>query len=75
MSLNNLPNLDVYATKEELGRLEASIPNIDVNNYYTKAETYNKTEIDSAIANVDVDLSNFYTKSEVKTYEEIAKNN
>lgn len=41
---------------------------IDLSNYYTKSETYNKTEIDSKIANMgaggSVDLSNYYTKSE-----------
>lgn len=40
----------------------------DLSNYYTKSETYNKTEIDSKIANMgtggSVDLSNYYTKSE-----------
>ena len=35
-------------------------------NYYTKSETYNKTEIDQAIANVDISgqLNNYYTKTE-----------
>lgn len=41
---------------------------IDLSDYYTKSETYNKTEIDSKIANMgaggSVDLSNYYTKSE-----------
>ena len=41
---------------------------IDLSNYYTKSETYNKAEIDNKIANVgsggDVDLSNYYTKAE-----------
>ena len=39
-----------------------------MSDYYTKSETYNKTEIDSKIANMgaggSVDLSNYYTKSE-----------
>lgn len=41
---------------------------IDLSDYYTKSETYNKTEIDSKISNMgtggSVDLSNYYTKSE-----------
>ena len=41
---------------------------IDLSNYYTKSQTYNRTEIDNKIANIgtggNVDLSNYYTKSE-----------
>lgn len=41
---------------------------IDLSDYYTKSETYNKTEIDNKIANMgaggSVDLSNYYTKAE-----------
>ncbi len=41
---------------------------IDLSDYYTKSETYNRTEIDNKIANIgsggSVDLSNYYTKSE-----------
>ena len=41
---------------------------IDLSDYYTKSETYNRTEIDNKIANMgtggSVDLSNYYTKSE-----------
>ena len=35
-------------------------------NYYTKDETYNKTEVDQAIADVDISdqLQNYYTKTE-----------
>ena len=44
-----------------------------LNNYYTKEETYNKTEIDQAIANVDIsdELANYYTKSETYNKTEI----
>lgn len=35
----------------------------DANSVYTKNEVYNKSEVDKAIA--DIDLSDFYTKSEV----------
>ena len=38
--------------------------NVDLSNYYTKNETYNKNEVNSLISNIDVDLSNYYNKSE-----------
>ena len=42
--------------------------NIDLSDYYTKEETYNRIEIDNKIANMgtggSVDLSNYYTKTE-----------
>ena len=42
--------------------------NIDLANYYTKSETYSRTEVDNLLANVDananVDLSDYYTKPE-----------
>lgn len=42
--------------------------NVDLSNYYTKNETYSKTEVDEKIAAVPgggtVDLSNYYTKTE-----------
>ena len=38
--------------------------NVDLSNYYTKTETYNKNEVNSLISNIDVDLSNYYNKSE-----------
>lgn len=41
---------------------------VDLSNYYTKNETYSKTEVDEKIAAVPgggtVDLSNYYTKTE-----------
>lgn len=54
--------------KARLDRDLAKWEIIDLSDYYTKSETYNKTEIDSKIANMgaggSVDLSNYYTKSE-----------
>lgn len=45
---------------------------IDLSNYYTKNETYNKTEIDNKMANMgsggNVDLSSYYTKSETDNF-------
>lgn len=42
--------------------------NVDLSNYYTKNETYSKTEVDKKIADIPgggtVDLSNYYTKTE-----------
>ena len=42
----------------------------DMNNYYTKSETYNKTEVDTAISNVDVSgqLANYVPKTDFNTY-------
>jgi hypothetical protein len=42
----------------------------DMNNYYTKSETYNKTEVDSAISNIDVSgqLANYVPKTDFNTY-------
>ena len=41
---------------------------VDLSNYYTKNETYSKTEVDKKIADIPagetVDLSNYYTKTE-----------
>ena len=36
----------------------------DLDNYYTKSQTYTKQEVDTAISNVEVDLSGYYTKTE-----------
>ena len=37
----------------------------DLSNYYTKSETYSKTEVDDIISDIPVvDVSNYYTKLE-----------
>ena len=49
-----IPDVSEFITK--------SVSNLD--NYYTKSQTYTKQEIDTAISNVEVDLSGYYTKTE-----------
>ena len=49
-----VPSLDGYATTEYVDNAIANVPsggNVDLSNYYTKAETYNKTEVDTLVAN------------------------
>ena len=50
---------------------------VDLSNYYTKDETYTKTEVDNAISNIDIpeyeptDLTNYYTKTETYSKTEV----
>ena len=75
-------DLSVYATKTELyndyynrEQVKKLIDEadftveVDLKNYYQKAETYNKDEIDLKLKNVvvDVDMSDYYKKTEVDT--------
>lgn len=49
-------------------KLNINIPEIDLSDYYTKGEVYNKNEVNELIDGVnagDVDLTNYYTKQEV----------
>ena len=49
-----VPSLDGYATTEYVDNAVANVPsggNVDLSNYYTKDETYNKTEVNTAIEN------------------------
>ena len=49
-----IPSLDGYATTEYVDNAIANVPsggNVDLSNYYTKAETYSKTEVDTLVAN------------------------
>ena len=49
-----IPSLNGYATTEYVDNAIANVPsggNVDLSNYYTKAETYNKTEVDTLVAN------------------------
>ena len=54
-------------------RINSKADASSLNNYYTKSETYNKTEIDEAIENVDIseELQNYYTKTEVYNKTEV----
>ena len=58
--------LEDYATKREVSD---AIANADIsaklNDYYKKIETYNRTEIDEKVANVEVDLSGYATEAYV----------
>ena len=48
-----IPSLDGYATTEYVDNAIANVPsggNVDLSNYYTKAETYSKTEVDIKVA-------------------------
>ena len=46
-----VPSLDGYATTEYVNNAIANVPTTDLSNYYTKSETYNKTEVDTLVAN------------------------
>ncbi len=58
--------LETYATTQYV---DNAIADADISgkleNYYTKDETYNKTEIDTALANVSVDLTGYATEKYV----------
>lgn len=62
-----------FATKsyvnDAIANLDIPEADVDLSNYYTKSQTYNRTEIDNKIANAGsggtVDLDNYYTKDEV----------
>ena len=46
-----VPSLDGYATTEYVDNAVSNIPTTDLSNYYTKSETYSKTEVDTLVAN------------------------
>ena len=46
-----VPSLDGYATTEYVDNAIANVPTTDLSNYYTKNETYSKTEVDTLVAN------------------------
>ena len=46
-----VPSLDGYATTQYVDNAVSHIPTTDLSNYYTKAETYSKTEVDTLVAN------------------------
>lgn len=60
--------LQSYATHEDVAEaIAAQDITSKLGNYYTKSETYSKSEINEAIENVEVDLSGYYTKTEIDT--------
>lgn len=46
-----IPSTDGLATTEYVDNAVSNIPPTDLSNYYTKAETYSKTEVDTLVAN------------------------
>ena len=48
-----IPSIDGLATTEYVDNAVANVPTTDLTNYYTKAETYSKTEVDTAISNIE----------------------
>ena len=46
-----IPSTDGLATTEYVNNAVSNIPTTDLSNYYTKAETYSKTEVDTLVAN------------------------
>ena len=80
-----VPSLDGYATTQYVDNAIANVPsggNVDLSNYYTKAETnalipstdgLATTEyVDNAISNIPAtDLSNYYTKDETYSKTEV----
>ena len=80
-----VPSLDGYATTEYVDNAIANVPsggNVDLSNYYTKAETnalIPSTEglateeyVNNAVSNIPTtDLSNYYTKNETYSKTEV----
>ena len=80
-----IPSLDGYATTEYVDNAIANVPsggNVDLSNYYTKAETNalipslegyaTKEYVSTAINSIPAtDLSNYYTKSETYSKTEV----
>ena len=80
-----IPSLDGYATTEYVDNAIANVPsggNVDLSNYYTKAETnalipstegFATTQyVDNAISNIPTtDLTNYYTKNETYSKTEV----
>ena len=54
--------LEDYATKEDVA---SAIDSAELDNYYKKDETYNRTEIDGLLSNVKVDLTGYATETYV----------
>ena len=48
-----IPSIDGLATTEYVDNAVSNISTTDLSNYYTKDETYSKTEVDTAISNIE----------------------
>ena len=46
-----IPSTEGFVTKEYVDNAVSNIPTTDLTNYYTKNETYSKTEVDTLVAN------------------------
>ena len=80
-----IPSLDGYATTQYVDNAIANVPsggNVDLSNYYTKAETNalipsteglaTKEYVDNAVSNIPTtDLTNYYTKAETYSKTEV----
>ena len=80
-----VPSLDGYATTEYVDNAIANVPsggNVDLSNYYTKAETdalipsieglATEEYVNNAVSNIPTtDLSNYYTKNETYSKTEV----
>ena len=80
-----IPSLDGYATTQYVDNAIANVPsggNVDLSNYYTKAETnalipstegFATTQyVDNAVSNIPTtDLTNYYTKNETYSKTEV----
>jgi hypothetical protein len=55
--------LEDYATKDDVAN---AIDSAELDNYYKKDETYNRSEVDEKVANVTVDLTGYATEKYVE---------
>ena len=66
ITANNENNPQDFATKQEVADAIASEDiTTKLGNYYTKEETYSKSEVDTALGNVQVDLTGYATETYV----------
>ena len=78
-STSELVKDDVYTKQQTDTVIQNAIDNIDIpdtdlSNYYTKSETYNKSEVNDLIDSVnsgEVDLTNYYKKNETYSKYEV----
>ena len=63
ISHGELVQLDEKFIPDTIAR-KSDLYDINLSNYYTKEETYSRSEVDAAIENID-ELNNYYTKPEI----------